>query len=94
MHALRKRKQAIAALAVTMIDNPLCVVTGDRICNDCMAACIYQKYEPVDTPSVNPDTLSVVLSLPYGAEIYLLLARWNPLIASGYIYQPKTQKGV
>ncbi|MEC7030625.1 MAG: FAD-dependent oxidoreductase [Pseudomonadota bacterium] len=79
MHMLRKRHKVLAALAVTMLDNPLCAATGDRICNDCMAACIYQKFEPVDTPSVESNTLELILSLPYGAEIYLLLARWNPL---------------
>ena len=64
---------------MTMVDNPLCAVTGDRICNDCMVACIYQKFTPVDTPSVESNTLQEVLHLPYGAEIYWLLARWNPL---------------
>ena len=82
MHVLRKQHKVISALVVTMIDNPLCVVTGDRICNDCMASCIYQKFEPVDTPSVESDTLAKVLALPYGAEIYLLLARWNPLVVT------------
>jgi NADPH-dependent glutamate synthase beta subunit-like oxidoreductase len=80
MHMLRKQRKILAALAITMMDNPLCAATGDRICNDCMAACIYQKFEPVDTPSVESNTLALVLGLPFGAEIYLLLARWNPLL--------------
>lgn len=79
MHQLRSSHHVIAALAVVMIDNPLCLVTGDRICNDCMVSCIYQKFSPVDTPCVESDTLRQVLALPYGAEIYLLLAKWNPL---------------
>ncbi|MCP8352080.1 FAD-dependent oxidoreductase [Candidatus Synchoanobacter obligatus] len=89
MHVLRKKKSIIASLAMTMIDNPLCILTGDRICNDCMAACIYQKFDPVDTPSVESNTLSMVLSLPYGAEIYLLLARWNPLQQKDYMLTHK-----
>ena len=28
---------------LVMIDNPMCPLTGHRICNDCMKACIYQK---------------------------------------------------
>lgn len=87
MHGLRKQNQVIAALAVIMIDNPLCLVTGDRICNDCMLSCIYQKVDPVDTPSVESDILRQVLSLPYGAEIYLLLAKWNPLKQKEYLHK-------
>lgn len=88
MHGMRKQHRILAALAVIMIDNPLCLVTGDRICNDCMVSCIYQKVDPVDTPSVESDTLQHVLKLPYGAEIYLLLAKWNPLKAKDYQYNP------
>ncbi len=69
----------IGALAVIMIDNPLVVLTGDRICNDCQTSCIYQKQEPVNVPGIESNILNKVLSLPYGLEIYLLLSRWNPL---------------
>jgi len=69
----------IAALAVAMIDNPLVAITGHRVCNDCMKACIFQKQEPVDIPCIETDMVQDVLSLPYGAEIYYLLTRWNPL---------------
>lgn len=91
MHGLRKKNYLIAALATIMIDNPLCLVTGDRICNDCMLSCIYQKVDPVDTPSVESDSVRQILKLPHGAEIYLLLAKWNPLKQTGYQYNPKVK---
>src|SRR5947209_14498961 len=62
-----------------MVDNPLCAGTGHRICNDCMKSCIYQKQTPVNIPQAETSILSDVLQLPYGFEIYSLLARWNPL---------------
>ncbi|MCC7124506.1 MAG: FAD-dependent oxidoreductase [Acidobacteria bacterium] len=79
MHAVRKRGDAIGALAVVAVDNPMCPGTGHRICNDCMKACIYQKQEPVNIPQVETGVLTDVLNLPYGVEIYGLLTRWNPL---------------
>src|SRR5205085_2696170 len=36
MHLLQKRGDSIAALALVVIDNPMCPGTGHRICNDCM----------------------------------------------------------
>jgi NADPH-dependent glutamate synthase beta subunit-like oxidoreductase/NAD(P)H-flavin reductase len=78
-HSLKNAGQSIAALAVIVIDNPMVAATGQRICNDCMKACIYQKQEPVDIPQVETRTLKDVLALPYGFEIYSLLTRWNPL---------------
>jgi NADPH-dependent glutamate synthase beta subunit-like oxidoreductase/NAD(P)H-flavin reductase len=78
MNLARSRGYAIAALAIVMIENPLCAATGHRICNDCMKACIYQKQEPVDIPQVETRTLKDVLALPWGFEIYSLLTRWNP----------------
>jgi hypothetical protein len=38
MHYMRKNGDAIAALALVMISNPMCPGTGHRICNDCMKA--------------------------------------------------------
>ena len=70
---------SIGALAIVVIDNPMCAATGHRICNDCMKACIYQKQEPVDIPQVETRVLKEVLALPWGFEIYSLLTRWNPL---------------
>ncbi|MGE0359246.1 MAG: FAD-dependent oxidoreductase [Vicinamibacterales bacterium] len=81
MHLLRKRGDAIGALAIVMVDNPMCPGTGHRICNDCMKACIYQKQDPVDIPQVETGVLTDVLHLPWGVEIYGLLTRWNPLNA-------------
>ncbi len=79
MHALRKRGDAIGALAIVAIDNPMCPGTGHRICNDCMKACIYQKQEPVNVPQIETGVLTDVLHMPWGVEIYGLLTRWNPL---------------
>jgi NADPH-dependent glutamate synthase beta subunit-like oxidoreductase/NAD(P)H-flavin reductase len=79
MHLMRKRGDALAALALVCLDNPLCPGTGHRICNDCMKACVFQKQEPVNIPQTETATLTDVLSLPWGAEIYGLLSRWNPL---------------
>lgn len=79
MNYLYAEGRVIAALAVTMIDNPLAAVTGHRVCNDCIKSCIFQKQEPVDIPCIETDMVKDVLSLPYGAEIYYLLTRWNPL---------------
>jgi NADPH-dependent glutamate synthase beta subunit-like oxidoreductase/NAD(P)H-flavin reductase len=73
---------ALGALAVIMLDNPMVPGTGHRICNDCMKACIYQKQDPVNIPQIETRILTEVLDLPYGFEIYSLLTRWNPLNAS------------
>ena len=79
MHTVRKRGDAIGALAIVVIDNPMCPGTGHRICNDCMKACIYQKQEPVNIPQFETGVLTDVLNMPWGVEIYGLLTRWNPL---------------
>ena len=79
MHQLRKRGAAIAALAMIMLDNPMCPGTGHRICNDCMKGCIFQKQDPVNIPEAETGVVSDVLNLPLGFEIYSLLTRFNPL---------------
>ncbi len=79
MHTLRKRGDALGALAIVIVDNPMCPGTGHRICNDCMKACIYQKQEPVNIPQIETGVLTDVLAMPWGVEIYGLLTRWNPL---------------
>ncbi|MDQ3489973.1 MAG: FAD-dependent oxidoreductase [Acidobacteriota bacterium] len=81
MHLLKKQGDSIASLALVAIDNPMCAGTGHRICNDCMKGCIFQKQEPVNIPLAETATLTDVLNLPYGFEIYSLLTRWNPLNA-------------
>jgi NAD(P)H-flavin reductase/NADPH-dependent glutamate synthase beta subunit-like oxidoreductase len=78
-HWLKKGGQAIGALAMICVDNPMLPGTGHRICNDCMKACIYQKQEPVNIPQIETRILTDVLRVPYGYEIYALLTRWNPL---------------
>lgn len=85
MHSLKQKHLSLAALAVVMVDNPFCAVTGHRICNDCRQSCIYQKQDPVDTPQVESRILRDVLDLPWGVEIYQLLLLWNPLKPRGYI---------
>ncbi|QTS83898.1 Dihydroorotate dehydrogenase B (NAD(+)) electron transfer subunit [Coxiella endosymbiont of Amblyomma nuttalli] len=94
MHLLKKEGFGIAALAIIMIDNPMCPATGHRICNDCMKACIYQKQEPVDIPQIETRVLIDVLNLPWGVEIYDLLTRWNPLRCKQYVAKPYTGKKV
>ncbi|MBA1145752.1 FAD-dependent oxidoreductase [Ectothiorhodospiraceae bacterium WFHF3C12] len=79
MHALKRDGRGIAALAVAMVDNPMIPATGHRICNDCMKGCIYQKQDPVNIPQIETRVLTDVLDLPWGVEVYHLLARWNPL---------------
>ncbi|MGC2856831.1 FAD-dependent oxidoreductase [Novispirillum sp. DQ9] len=81
MHEAKRAGLTIAALAIVVVDNPLCAATGHRICNDCMVACIYQNQsrDPVDIPQAETRVLKDVLALPWGVEIYGLLTRWNPL---------------
>ena len=79
MNLLKAEGVPVGALAMVVVNNPMCAGTGHRICNDCMKSCIYQKQEPVNIPLVETHTLKNVLSLPYGFEIYSLFTRWNPL---------------
>jgi NADPH-dependent glutamate synthase beta subunit-like oxidoreductase/NAD(P)H-flavin reductase len=91
MHALKRDGLNIASLAVVMVDNPMVAATGHRVCNDCMAACIFQKQAPVNTPAVETNILQAVLEYSYGFEIYSLLTRWNPLNFAQPL--PKTDSG-
>ena len=79
MNLVKARGETVGALAIAIIDNPMCAATGHRICNDCMKSCIYQKQDPVDIPQIETRTLKDTLALPWGFEIYSLLTRWNPL---------------
>lgn len=88
MNLLRHHGNNLAALAMVMIDNPMCPATGHRICNDCMKACIYQKQEPVNIPQIETRVLTDVLDLPWGVEIYDLLTRWNPLRQNQWVMKP------
>ncbi len=85
MHQLKRDGLTIAALAMVMVDNPMCPATGHRICNDCMKACIYQKQDPVNIPQIETRVLTDVLHLPWGVEIYDLLTRFNPLRQKQFI---------
>jgi len=88
MQLLKRDGNTIAALAMVMLDNPMCPVTGHRICNDCMKSCIYQKQEPVNIPQIETRVLTDVLELPWGVEIYDLLTRWNPLRQQQWVAKP------
>ncbi len=94
MHLLKKQGDAIGSLALVTIDNPMCAGTGHRICNDCMKGCIFQKQEPVNIPLAETASLTDVLNLPYGFEIYSLLTRWNPLNAKRPYTLPYNGKNV
>ena len=90
MNLLRRRGLIFAALATIMVENPLCCLTGYRICNDCSMACIYQKQKPVDIPSIETRIVKDILGLTWGAEWYMLLLAWNPLRSQQYL--PKLPK--
>ncbi len=94
MHLLKKQGDPIGSLALVTIDNPMCAGTGHRICNDCMKGCIFQKQEPVNIPLAETASLTDVLQLPYGFEIYSLLTRWNPLNAKRPYALPYNGKNV
>ena len=94
MHVVKRQGDNIGALALIVIDNPMCPGTGHRICNDCMKGCIYQKTEPVNIPQIETNVLTDVLNLPWGFEIYALLTRWNPLNVKRPHLQPYNGKKV
>lgn len=94
MHLMKKQGDSIASLALVTIDNPMCAGTGHRICNDCMKGCIFQKQEPVNIPLAETASLTDVLDLPFGFEIYSLLTRWNPLNAKRPYTLPYNGKNV
>ncbi|HEX8336892.1 MAG TPA: FAD-dependent oxidoreductase, partial [Pyrinomonadaceae bacterium] len=94
MHVLQRDGDPIGALALVVIDNPMCPGTGHRICNDCMKSCIFQKQEPVNIPQAETGVLTNVLALPFGVEIYGLLTRWNPLNAKRPYALPYNGKNV
>ena len=94
MHVVKRQGDNIGALALIVIDNPMCPGTGHRICNDCMKGCIYQKTEPVNIPQIETNVLTDVLNLPWGFEIYALLTRWNPLNVQRPQMQPYNGKKV
>ena len=94
MHVVKRQGDNIGALALIIIDNPMCPGTGHRICNDCMRGCIYQKTEAVNIPQIETNTLTDVLFMPWGFEIYSLLTRWNPLNVKRPVALPYNGKNV
>jgi NADPH-dependent glutamate synthase beta subunit-like oxidoreductase/NAD(P)H-flavin reductase len=94
MNLVATQGHTLGALAIAIVDNPMCAATGHRICNDCMKSCIYQKQEPVDIPQIETRILKDVLALPWGFEIYSLLTRWNPLNIRRPLPLPSTGRKV
>ena len=94
MHVLRREGDALGALALIAIDNPLLPGTGHRICNDCMKGCIFQAQDPVDIPQAETGILTDVLGMPWGFEVWSLLTRWNPLNARRPFALPHNGKNV
>ncbi len=94
MNWLASQGFIFGALAVAMIDNPLLLVTGHRICQDCSRACIFQKQTPVDIPAIESFIVSELMKTPWGFEIYNLLSLWNPLNFERPLPKPKTHKKV
>ncbi|MCU7611464.1 FAD-dependent oxidoreductase [Anaplasma capra] len=94
VNLLRGQGLILAPLAVVVADNPMCALTGHRICNDCTNSCIYQKQQPVDVPYIETHILDHVLGLSYGFEIYSLFTRWNPLSFTNMLPKPETGKNV
>jgi NADPH-dependent glutamate synthase beta subunit-like oxidoreductase/NAD(P)H-flavin reductase len=94
MNLVETEGYTLSALAIAIVDNPMCAATGHRICNDCMKSCIYQKQAPVDIPQIETRILKNVLTLPWGFEIYSLLTRWNPLDLRRPIPKPPSGKKV
>jgi NADPH-dependent glutamate synthase beta subunit-like oxidoreductase len=93
MNLLKAGGGLISPLAVAMIDNPLIILTGHRICNDCKKACIFQKQENVDVPLLESKILKDVLNLPFGFEIYFLLTKWNPLLTQNFLPSSLSKRG-
>jgi NADPH-dependent glutamate synthase beta subunit-like oxidoreductase len=54
MNVVRERGNPVGALAIVAVDNPMAAVTGHRICNECMKACVFQKQDPVDIRKSKP----------------------------------------
>ena len=94
MHTAKVQGLSLAALAIIAVDNPMVAVTGHRICNDCMKACIFQRQEPVDIPQIETRVLKDVLALPWGFEIYSLLTRWTPLDLERPVPKPSSGRRV
>ena len=65
---LKREGESIAALAMVMVDNPLCAGTGHRICNDCMKGCIYQKTTPVNIPQAETNIADRRPGAPLGVR--------------------------
>ncbi len=93
-HLLQKDGYTLAALLMIMRDNPLCALTGSRICNDCMQSCVYQKKEPVNIPQIETRILKDILHIPWGLELYDLMMRYNPLKSHDYIMQDKSGRNI
>jgi NADPH-dependent glutamate synthase beta subunit-like oxidoreductase len=77
MHLVKRQGDDIGALALIVIDNPMCPGTGHRICNDCMKGCIYQKTEPSTSRNQNERAHRGTVHAVRVRD-HSLLTRWNP----------------
>jgi NADPH-dependent glutamate synthase beta subunit-like oxidoreductase len=64
----------LGALAIAMVDNPMILATGHRICYDCSMGCIFKTQTPVDIPGIESQILKSV-----SPESVQALFSWNPL---------------
>lgn len=79
---LKKEGFHLASLMIFMVNNPLCILTGYRICNDCNNACIFEKssIEGVDVSSIESRILfDIIYEMDFGIEIYFFFLLFNPI---------------
>ena len=94
MNELYENFQIVAALSIITLDDPMVCLTGKRICNDCSKACIFQKQDSVDIPSIESRILKEVLNLEYGFEIYSLLLKWQALDPIFYLSKTNNSSSI
>ncbi len=69
-----RESHLLGALAIAMVDNPMILATGHRICYDCSGGCIFKTQTPVDVPGIES---LIVKSAPF--PVIQTLSLWNPL---------------
>lgn len=73
-----RQGNVLGALAIAMVDNPMILATGHRICYDCALGCIFKNQTPVDVPGIESQIVRSVIES--GREdIFTKLSFWNPL---------------
>ncbi len=94
MMVLLEEGYILGALAVILLDNPLALLTGHRICYDCVNSCIFQTLQGIDIPYVETHIINMIMCMPSGFHIYELLIRWNPLNTLQPLPLPPSNKDV